>query len=1240
MDFDNRLACFCCCVVVPHPNISTCFLFVLNKIGDLFPYFILVCCISVVSIYSCCCLRTANAPECETIVSEDASYILINNCDESWSNANEYCYSHFNTTLATITTIENDESAINLCLQTHGVNASYSDEFSGWLHLCWIGLTAEADSSTWPDPDDLDWEWTDGTDRELYIYDNWLYLEGLEPYSQHAVSRYCGINIKVDNFAILGGSSNDHDDHDYDENDLWGWQYEHCELTMPFVCNYNWTNKAIEHVPICFNNTEYPTTRLFLNWCQTQNETIFSNFTHYLSVVATSSEDEYSESNSRSVREAILSNIYETLDELASTMTDYIICNGEQKNYNITQSQLISFISLQTSQLKLVLQTDPESISNIESKAGLIATLTTDLTQYDEDGAASNLTGLLMDRLYTVDYTETIVSSVETAVELLLHDAIVNDNATGGLSQSSAESLVQTLSNVQETRKFTQENVIQTISIADTMITLINIISQATLVNSEPLTSFTMESDVFRVQGSRFVARDYYLSDAEDSGDGNNFSTTANDSVVYIYDPYSTSNCGTNVSAVTLSDEYINFVRQVSQTSNRSQLEAIDTIVFDCTVFESTENLYAFNNDTLINNSTAGADGNPRRRSRTRMVVENTNSSNTTIEDEEEIEQEEEIVLDFITTFTQLEINIPLELAYVNSSTTGRRRLNAEKVLSISDIAESKANLSDCEVITFVLHRTNDSQAHSGGNGAFDASGDENTFNQSIETYPQCVFWDTTINDWSAEGCYVLKSTDSDVTCACNHATFFGATKSHFQPEINYVTYKDFRDLSLDNLKDYPVGWLTVLVIFVLFWSFVIFYDKCPQYCGNKHKLLKLKVRNDKRYSHSSRNSHSDNNNGNGGVNQDSHQNTDVSDAEFYHSADRRLIMHENVVYDGDWAYKMFMKFRIGKDYAILNNKKWNVHHKAIKLFCLAIKNDHTYFALCCRDPGNGIPVKQRISVLIARVMTLMSVNALFYGNEPASWVGDKFVSLIGAILSFIPPFVFNYIFMHYKPKYYQKQLKQRRLSQAKIDKIPQNKANAVDVDIEHVSEVEQLNVNPLNPSNVENKQQPHQRSASSSRAEGITTSPGNGSYEDYNTYNNVGIALPAAAIDETVKLTGESGTATRQANIVVDNESKQDDDVDVNHGARGEARQARHSSATEGPKKDTVHANVEVFEPGALTDSVARRDLVIKQIFPFPWYCKYFAWVFVQLWTILCIFVVILYVTLFVFLCLIFCFV
>ena len=101
----------------------------------------------------------------------------------------------------------------------------------------------------------------------------------------------------------------------------------------------------------------------------------------------------------------------------------------------------------------------------------------------------------------------------------------------------------------------------------------------------------------------------------------------------------------------------------------------------------------------------------------------------------------------------------------------------------------SAVELSKCEVLTFYLWIDQDFNFEP---------------NNNITYYPKCVFWDTIAQNWSDRGCYVLEKNIAEnyVVCSCNHATFFGGTVEEFIPSINYITLKDFREITLKNVLE------------------------------------------------------------------------------------------------------------------------------------------------------------------------------------------------------------------------------------------------------------------------------------------------------------------------------------------------------------------------------------------------------------------------------------------------------
>ena len=679
--------------------------------------------------------------------------------------------------------------------------------------------------------------------------------------------------------------------------------------TSPFGAN--------ETIP-CFQNDRYPTTQLYLTWCKNTNQTIYQLFIN-TAIANNSKVDE----------------LYSKMKSFAVSFTSYVKCSVVQKDYNISDSQLILLILYQSSQLSLLLKTKPITKFQLTQQLSIVELLTYDLSSF-----GNNISGTT--NVYSADYTASMVNFLADAVDFLAIDAIA---AKEPVNVSTAGSVVGTLSNVQKTRKYIKETAEVSIAIADSMKKQLNTIGQSTLIDSQPNSTYIVQTEMFSMQTSRFVAKinDSYVVSGRD------FSETLG----YNYDLYSTTNCGNNVTNVTLSEEYI------SQLIDGYSMQDIDQLFMDCTLIETKENIYSNTSyyDTQTNQTRA-----------------------------------------WISTFLELSVNIPLELQAAISKDHGGTLTTIAPSNSRSHLS---VNLSACQVITFYLYLLEDKDKH----------------------YPQCVFWNDDEKEWDPTGCYVLESGESYVICACDHASYFASTSIDFEPTLNIVTEKNFHEFTASNLWKYPVGWITIVLILIVASSYHVWFHKFPKFCGNKNKFHTLKIEENK--IDSSASIEDKTNKSKDSKNRCQNENTsskkfDKVGQQLSHSVDTRLILHDCIARKEDYSQSLFVKYRIGKDDKILKDPNLSKCEKIIRLSMIAIMNDHPYFLLCCRDPGNGITLKQIILVLLLRILTMMAVNAVFYGNSQKSALGDAYIAILGGIMSFIPPLVVKNLFQSYVPISYQ----------------------------------------------------------------------------------------------------------------------------------------------------------------------------------------------------------------------------
>ena len=104
-------------------------------------------------------------------------------------------------------------------------------------------------------------------------------------------------------------------------------------------------------------------------------------------------------------------------------------------------------------------------------------------------------------------------------------------------------------------------------------------------------------------------------------------------------------------------------------------------------------------------------------------------------------------------------------------------------------------------------------------------------------------------------------------------------------------------------------------------------------------------------------------------------------------------------------------------DRIILRDDWMKKRDKAYKLWIIALRNDHDIFSLCLRNPGSGMTDKQRVSLLITKIFTIMAVHAFFYGQGKSnqSGIGDYTNLFWISFFCTLPPLVFMTLFKKYK---------------------------------------------------------------------------------------------------------------------------------------------------------------------------------------------------------------------------------
>ena len=83
--------------------------------------------------------------------------------------------------------------------------------------------------------------------------------------------------------------------------------------------------------------------------------------------------------------------------------------------------------------------------------------------------------------------------------------------------------------------------------------------------------------------------------------------------------------------------------------------------------------------------------------------------------------------------------------------------------------------------------------------------------------FPTCDFWNIDDDYWDTAGCFVHDITDDSVICGCTHLTTFCVSDGEIWPNTNRLIGIGWHKLTISNLILYPVVWVTVLSLLVLF---------------------------------------------------------------------------------------------------------------------------------------------------------------------------------------------------------------------------------------------------------------------------------------------------------------------------------------------------------------------------------------------------------------------------------------
>ena len=266
--------------------------------------------------------------------------------------------------------------------------------------------------------------------------------------------------------------------------------------------------------------------------------------------------------------------------------------------------------------------------------------------------------------------------------------------------------------------------------------------------------------------------------------------------------------------------------------------------------------------------------------------------------------------------------------------------------------------------------------------------------------YPNCTFWNSTLNSFDNNNCYVYNYTNNSVICGCNHLTTFKVVISDIIPRVNRLNSWHFKNITMDNLIKYPTVSIAILSCALLSIILCIFNPRSKN--GNDKPSLAYE---------------------------------DIIIKEFKN----KKFKHEQYAYEIDLLNKYIPNANklgngliplIKYDTNNINNldyidkyPKYNVCYLQFRLFRLYLGNDHTLLSMFQRTEGTNFSTRQRISCWFMYLCTIMMSNAIFYGIEQPLFGGIT-ASFISSLISTIPVFIVRYIFKSSKPRIIKRNIK------------------------------------------------------------------------------------------------------------------------------------------------------------------------------------------------------------------------
>jgi len=231
--------------------------------------------------------------------------------------------------------------------------------------------------------------------------------------------------------------------------------------------------------------------------------------------------------------------------------------------------------------------------------------------------------------------------------------------------------------------------------------------------------------------------------------------------------------------------------------------------------------------------------------------------------------------------------------------------------------------------------------------------------------YPACTFWDVSRKEWSTDNCFVYNYTEHTVLCACSHLTTFNVKASDFRPEANIVTIYDFRELTQQNLTRFPVVWITLLVILVVFLVICV----ADAVLSHKDNLPPMAYR-------------------------------DIMFRPIRDEKVRSFLPSTTTNVFEDLYNEKHKHYGLGLIKTV--RKDNNLCLNQLRLWRIYLSDNHTLLSVFQHSEGSNYSPRERVATFYLYLCTIMVSSAAFYGVEQQRF-GDVTASFLASLWSMIP---------------------------------------------------------------------------------------------------------------------------------------------------------------------------------------------------------------------------------------------